>query len=72
MPLTAISYSAADGREDLKADGQRVARGGSWIDRPYRSTAAYRLAYEAWQPVHNVGFRVIIPAGADAKVASAR
>lgn len=37
----------------------RVVRGGSWYDRPYRSTASYRLAYPAWQAVHNVGFRVV-------------
>jgi formylglycine-generating enzyme required for sulfatase activity len=54
-------YVPADGREDLTAAGRRVVRGGSWIDRPYRATASYRLAYEAWQPVHNVGFRVICP-----------
>jgi formylglycine-generating enzyme required for sulfatase activity len=36
-----------------------VARGGSWYDRPYRATAAYRIGYQAWQPVFNVGFRVL-------------
>lgn len=61
-------YNAADGREDAKASGPRVARGGSWMDRPYRATASFRLAYEAWQPVHNVGFRVIIPVGESAKL----
>ena len=55
-------YRGVDGRDALDAPGRRVARGGSWIDRPFRATASYRLAYEPWQPVHNVGFRVIFPA----------
>ena len=58
----AYPYQGGDGREDLNAEGKRVARGGSWTDRPFRATSAYRLAYEAWQPVHDVGFRVICPA----------
>ena len=57
-------YNAADGREDLKAEGRRVARGGSWLDRPYRATASYRFAYEPFQPVFDVGFRVVCPAEA--------
>mgnify|MGYP005834032231 CR=1 FL=1 len=36
-----------------------VVRGGSWRDRPYRSTSAYRLAYPAFQRPYNVSFRVI-------------
>ena len=51
----------ADGRDDGKSEGRKVVRGGSWRDRPKRATAAYRLAYEPWQAVYNVGFRVIIP-----------
>ncbi|MBM4080825.1 MAG: formylglycine-generating enzyme family protein, partial [Planctomycetes bacterium] len=42
----------------------RVVRGGSWYDRPYRSTAAYRITYPAWQRVFNVGFRVVCEATA--------
>ncbi|MCX6876188.1 MAG: SUMF1/EgtB/PvdO family nonheme iron enzyme [Verrucomicrobia bacterium] len=38
---------------------ERVARGGSWHDRPARCTASYRLAYQQFQKVYNVGFRVI-------------
>jgi len=37
---------------------RKVVRGGSWCDRPARCRSAFRLAYPAWQPVHNTGFRV--------------
>ncbi|MBM4040465.1 MAG: formylglycine-generating enzyme family protein, partial [Planctomycetes bacterium] len=42
----------------------RVARGGSWFDRPKRSRSAFRLAYHSWQGVYNVGFRVACPVAA--------
>lgn len=54
-------YQAADGRNASGTSGKKVVRGGSWSDRPKRAGAAFRLAYESWQPVHNVGFRVIFP-----------
>ena len=38
-----------------------AVRGGSWRDRPYRGTAAFRLPYQSYQKVFNVGFRVVIP-----------
>ena len=38
----------------------KVARGGSWRDRRKRSTASYRFAYQPYQKVFNVGFRVIV------------
>jgi len=53
-------YDAADGREDTSSSERRVVRGGSWRDRPMRSTASYRLGYEQYQRVFNVGFRVVI------------
>ena len=50
-----------DGSADDGANtGLKVVRGGSWRDRPQRATSAFRLAYESYQPVYNVGFRVII------------
>lgn len=52
-------YVEDDGRNDLTADGRRVVRGGSWRDRPHRATSSYRLAYEPYQRVFNVGFRVV-------------
>ena len=54
----AYPYRADDGRTDLRADGRRVVRGGSWSDRPKRARSSHRLAYRPWQPVHDVGFRV--------------
>ena len=38
----------------------KVVRGGSWYDRPFHCTSSFRLPYQPWQKVHNVGFRVII------------
>lgn len=55
-------YRDGDGRNELAAtdvDAERVARGGSWYDRPFRCTSSYRLPYRAYQRVYNVGFRVI-------------
>ena len=53
-------YSETDGRNDLVADAKKVARGGSWYDRPHRGTSSYRLPYRPYQKVYNVGFRVIM------------
>ena len=55
-------YDAADGREDPAADGSRSVRGGSWRDLPHHASASYRFGYPAWRKVHNVGFRVAVPA----------
>ena len=38
---------------------RKAVRGGSWSDRPLRATSTSRLGYRAWQPVHNVGFRIV-------------
>lgn len=62
-------YIGNDGRNAQDAPGRRVARGGSWSDRPKRARAAFRLAYESWQPVFNVGFRVVVLAEDETKVA---
>jgi formylglycine-generating enzyme required for sulfatase activity len=55
-------YSDGDGRNDAAGGDKRVVRGGSFYDRPYRATASYRLAYEPWQRVYNVSFRVVCAA----------
>jgi len=52
-------YVENDGRNNPEAPGRKVARGGSYYDRPFRARSAVRYDYEPWQPVHNVGFRVI-------------
>ncbi len=50
---------ADDGRDRGDDAGLKVARGGSFYDRPQRATSSYRFAYPAWQPVFNIGFRVV-------------
>ena len=52
----------ADGRDNGQPTGRKVARGGSFYDRPQRATSSYRLSYPVWQRVFNVGFRVVCPA----------
>ncbi len=52
-------YAEGDGRNDLSATADKVVRGGSWYERPKRATASFRLAYQPYQPVYNVGFRII-------------
>ena len=64
-------YRAADGRDDPAAEGKKVVRGGSWYDRPQRARSSFRLAYEPWQRVFNVGFRVMLEPEAAAKLAAA-
>ena len=54
-------YEDNDGRNNkVSKSGKRVVRGGSWYDRPYRSTSSYRLSYREYQKVFNVGFRIVI------------
>lgn len=50
---------AEDGRNDLESREKRAVRGGSWRDRPKHARAAFRLGYEPWRRVFNVGFRVV-------------
>jgi formylglycine-generating enzyme required for sulfatase activity len=52
-------YRDDDGRDDAAAPDRKVARGGSWRDRPFRCTSSFRLAYPPYQRVYNVGFRVM-------------
>jgi formylglycine-generating enzyme required for sulfatase activity len=53
-------YDDHDGRNDVAAPERKVARGGSWADRPADAGSSVRRAYQPWQPVYDVGFRVII------------
>ena len=55
-------YGNDDGRNDSEAVQERTVRGGSWRDRPYRATSSFRLPYREYQPVYNVGFRVVCEA----------
>jgi formylglycine-generating enzyme required for sulfatase activity len=52
-------YDANDGRNSCK-EGIKSVRGGSWHDRPFRSTSSYRLGFPAWQRVYHTGFRVVV------------
>ena len=57
----AYPYVDSDGRNSLDQSTQKVARGGSWADRPKKDAgSSVRYPYEAWQKVYNVGFRVIV------------
>jgi formylglycine-generating enzyme required for sulfatase activity len=51
-------YREDDGRNAVES-AERVARGGSWRDRPFRATASFRIPYPQYQRVFNVGFRVV-------------
>jgi formylglycine-generating enzyme required for sulfatase activity len=51
---------ADDARNDGRADERKVARGGSWADRPSEAGASVRRAYAPWQKVFDVGFRVVV------------
>ena len=49
------SSSVAGGQGDL-----RIIRGGSWYNLPKLATAGHRMSYPKWQPVYDVGFRVVM------------
>jgi formylglycine-generating enzyme required for sulfatase activity len=56
-------YKDNDGRnktDRVPADSDRVVRGGSWYDRPFKCTSSYRLPYKQFQRVYNVGFRIVV------------
>lgn len=57
---TVYPIRPGDGRDDPSAQGRRIIRGGSWYDRPHRAATSYRLSYQPWQPVFNVGFRIVV------------
>ena len=53
-------YPLKPGEADGGGRMRRVVRGGSWRDRPYRSSASFRLSYPQFQKAYNVGFRIVI------------
>ena len=55
----AYPYNANDGRNAGNLDTEKVARGGSWNDRPAQCRNGYRIGFPTYQRVYNVGFRVI-------------
>lgn len=62
-------YVIDDGRDEPKAAGLKVARGGSWRDRPKRATASFRVGFHPYQKVYNVGFRIVCEAESGAVAA---
>ena len=52
-------YVETDGRNDESLAERRSVRGGSWADRPVDAGSTVRRAFEPWQRVHDVGFRII-------------
>ncbi|MBP7949749.1 MAG: SUMF1/EgtB/PvdO family nonheme iron enzyme [Verrucomicrobiales bacterium] len=59
-------YRDDDGRNAIEGaarDTERVVRGGSWRDRPFRATSSYRIPYRQYQRVFNVGFRIVCEGG---------
>jgi formylglycine-generating enzyme required for sulfatase activity len=57
--LCDLHGNAAEWTQD-EVNGRKVARGGSFYDRPYRATATSRRTYLPHQPVFDVGFRVVV------------
>ncbi|MGD0089481.1 MAG: SUMF1/EgtB/PvdO family nonheme iron enzyme [Planctomycetota bacterium] len=53
-------YKEDDGRNSGDVAEKKVARGGSWADRPVDAGASIRYPYESYQKVNDVGFRVIL------------
>jgi hypothetical protein len=49
--------NAAEWVADPGPDGRRLALGASWSDLATHATTA--TAYQPWQPVYNVGFRIV-------------
>jgi len=56
----AYPYDAQDGRNRGSLTARKVARGGSWNDRPKTAGSSLRFPYESYQKVYNVGFRVVV------------
>lgn len=61
-PYRSYPYQDSIGTNNTDFGEKKTVRGGSWFDRPKRATASTRQAYEPWQRVYNVGFRVMCPA----------
>jgi len=53
-------YVEGDGRNDLNPKTKKTVRGGSFNSRPRDGTSSWRTGYETWQPVFDVGFRVVL------------
>jgi len=63
-------YKPTDGRDKGEKKGRKVVRGAKGLKVPGDRIDTYRLSYQYWQPVWNVGFRVVCE-GPTPKVAAA-
>jgi formylglycine-generating enzyme required for sulfatase activity len=64
-------YRADDGRDDPRAPGMKVVRGGSWNSTMKYAASASRWRYQLYHPVYDVGFRVLVEAKAGPAVVAA-
>ena len=57
-----FTKTTKDGRDVSTADNtdEITVMGGSWYDRPYRSTSDFKRYYPVYQPVFNTGFRIVV------------
>ncbi|MDR1492017.1 MAG: SUMF1/EgtB/PvdO family nonheme iron enzyme [Planctomycetaceae bacterium] len=39
---------------------EKIVKGGSWFERPYRCASDFKIFYPPYQPVFNVGFRIVV------------
>ena len=66
-------YRLADGHDDGKAHGRKVVRGAKGLNVPATRSDTYRLSYQWWQGVWDVGFRVVcLDEGLASTVAAAK
>jgi len=52
-------YQSTDGRDDAAPQGQKVVRGAKAIRLADTRRDTYRLSYQSWQGVWDVGFRIV-------------
>ncbi|MDP6526298.1 MAG: SUMF1/EgtB/PvdO family nonheme iron enzyme [Kiritimatiellia bacterium] len=52
-------YNPKDGRDKGENKGRKVVRGAKGLKVPGDRLDTYRLSYQCWQPVWDVGFRVV-------------
>ena len=57
-----FTKTTKDGRNISTAENtdEITVMGGSWYDRPYRSTSDFKRYYPVYQPVFNTGFRIVV------------
>ena len=62
---TRTSYQSIHNPDNSTSHSRKIVRGGSWRDRPQRCTSSFRIDYQRFQRVYNVGFRVVCEAVGD-------